>query len=75
MLSWRLLTANSGHSRYVMLAKVKNKDTASVVSVHTGDYNHHGNLNSIHYIRLIRKMVELRKLVLSSDQLLGARKS
>jgi hypothetical protein len=42
--------------------------------VHGGDYNHHGNLNPIHYSRVLRKIIELRKLVESSDALLENKK-
>lgn len=42
--------------------------------VHTGDYNQFGNLNPIEYNKLVRKIIELRKLVYSSDVLLEIRK-
>lgn len=42
--------------------------------VHAGDYNQHGNLNPINYGRLLRKFVEMRKLVEACDTLLENRK-
>lgn len=39
--------------------------------VHAGDYNQHGNLNEIHYGRLLRKIVEVQKLVMSVDAVLA----
>lgn len=35
--------------------------------VHAGDYNQHGRLNEIHYSRLVRKIIEVRKLVQCVD--------
>lgn len=42
--------------------------------VHSGDYNHHGNLHSINYARMLRKIIELRKLVEACEALLEMRK-
>ena len=42
--------------------------------VHAGDYNQYGNLNGINYARMVKKIIELRKLVESSDKLLENRK-
>ena len=42
--------------------------------VHGGDYNQHGNLNPINYNRVLRKIIELRKLVESCDALLANKK-
>lgn len=38
--------------------------------VHAGDYNKHGRLNPINYYRMLKKFIELRKLVQSTDAVL-----
>ncbi len=42
--------------------------------VHAGDYNQHGNLNEINYNRLLRKIIEVRKLVQSVDSIMAENK-
>ena len=42
--------------------------------VHAGDYNQHNNLNSIEYRYLLRKIIELRKLVQACEIVLNENK-
>ena len=43
--------------------------------VHAGDYNQHGNLRTIEYTSLVRKIIEVEKLVESCDGLLRLKKA
>ncbi|MET0082688.1 MAG: HEPN domain-containing protein [Sedimenticola sp.] len=42
--------------------------------VHAGDYNQYGNLRSVDYSRMLRKILELRKLIEACESLLDMRK-
>ena len=42
--------------------------------VHAGDYNCHNNLNPLEYRKILRKIIELEKLVFSSEVLLTNKK-
>ena len=42
--------------------------------VHSGDYNHHGNLNAIEYQRMFKKILEIRVIVGNTEKILAAEK-